>query len=148
MPYHPSRLVTLPFHYIETSSSLGGKELGRLERGPPFPTRLNGARRRVKSEVFDLFCESGADKVLLDESAVFDDALSLHFKEVQLLDKVRIVLVELSISVDISKESPVIEVVDGILENGISGSVTPEAMTEPGREQLQWLVRGVIGRGI
>ena len=98
--------------------------------------------------MLDLFCELGADKVFLDEGMVFEDTLSLHLKEVQLLDEVRIVLIELSILLDISKESPVIEVVDGILKNGISGSVTPEAMTEPGREWLQWLVRGVIGRGV
>ena len=98
--------------------------------------------------MFDLFCESGADEALLNESAVLDDTLLLHLKEVQLLDEVHIVLVKLSILVDVGEESPVIEVVDGILENGIGGSVAPEAMMEPGRKQLQWFVRGVIGRGV
>ena len=98
--------------------------------------------------MFDFFCESGADKALLNESMVLDDTLSLRLKEVQLLDKVCIVLVELSIPVDVCKESPVIKVIDGILKNGIGGSVAPEAMVEPGREWLQWFVRGIIGRGI
>ena len=86
--------------------------------------------------------------MLLNKSMVLDDALLLRFEEVQLLDEVHIVLVKLPILVDIGEESPVIKVVDSVLENGIGGSVTPEAMTEPGGEQLQWLVRGVIGRGI
>ena len=79
---------------------------------------------------------------------VLDDALSLHLKEVQLLDEVCIILVELLISVDICEESPIIEVIDGILKDGIGGLVTPEAAMEPGREWLQWLVRGIIGRGV
>ena len=98
--------------------------------------------------MLDLLCELGADKAFLDEGMVLDDALSLHLKEVQLLDEVCIILVELLISVDIREESPVIEVIDGILKDGIGGSVTPEAAMEPGRERLQWLVRGVIGRGV
>ena len=102
----------------------------------------------MKSEVFDLFGELGTDKVLLDEGTVFDNTLSLCLKEVQLLDEVHIILVKLLISVDISEESPVIEVIDSILKNGVGGLVAPEAMAEPGREQLHWLVRGVIGRSI
>ena len=145
MLYHPSRPVTSPFRYIETSSSLSREESWRLKGAPPFPSRLNGARRRAKSEVFDFLSKSGADEALFDESAVFEDALSLCFKEVQLLGEVGIVLVELLVSVDVRKESPVIEVIDGVLKNGIGGLVAPEAMTEPGGEQLQWLVRGVVG---
>ena len=98
--------------------------------------------------MFDFFCELGADEALFDKSAVLDDTLSLCLKEVQLLDEVCVVLVELPVLVDIREESPVIEVIDGVLENGVSGSVAPEAMAEPGRERLQWLVRGIIGRGI
>ena len=98
--------------------------------------------------MFDFFCKSGADEALLDKSAVLDDTLSLCLKEVQLLDEVCIVLVKLPILVDVSEESPVIEVVDSVLKNGISGLVAPEAMVEPGGEQLQWLVRGIIGRSI
>ena len=43
MPYHPSRPVTSPSHYIETSSSLVGEEVQQLEWTPPFPGQLNGA---------------------------------------------------------------------------------------------------------
>ena len=98
--------------------------------------------------MFDLLCKSGADKALLNESAVLDDTLSLRLKKVQLLDEVHIVLVELPVLVDVCKESPVIEVIDSVLENGIGGLVAPEVMVEPGRERLQWLVRGIIGRSI
>ena len=98
--------------------------------------------------MFDLFGKSGTDKALLNEGAVFDDTLLLCLKEVQLLDKVHVILVKLSILVDIGKESPVIEVIDSILENGIGGLVAPEVMAEPGRERLHWLVRGIIGRSI
>ena len=145
MLYHPSRLVTLPFHYIEMSLSLSGEESGRLEGAPPFPSQLNGAQRQVKSEVFDLFCELGADEALLNKSMVLDNTLSLCLKEVQLLEEVCIILVKLSVLVDIHEESPVIEVVDCILENGIGCPVAPEVTAEPGGEQLQRLVRGESG---
>ena len=98
--------------------------------------------------MFDFLAESGVDEAVLDKSSVLDDALLLRFEELQLLDQVCIVLVELLISVDVGKESPVVEVIDGILENGISGAVTPETMTEPGRKGLEGFVRGVIGRGV
>ena len=77
-----------------------------------------------------------------------DDTLSLCFQEVQLLDDVGIFLVILVISVDIGKESPVVEVIDGILEDSICGSVALKATTEPGGEQLHGLVRGVVGSSI
>ena len=98
--------------------------------------------------MLDLFCESGQDEVLFDKSTALDDALPFCFQEVQLLDDVGVLLVILTISVDIGKESPVIEVVDGILEDGICGLVAPKAMTEPGREQLHGFVRGVVGSGV
>ena len=88
------------------------------------------------------------DEAVLDNSVVLDDALSLCLEELQLLDQVHIVLVELAILVDVGEESPVIEVIDGILENGIGGPVTPEATAEPGGEGFQGFVRCVIGRGI
>ena len=141
MPYHPSRPVTSPPRYIETSSSLSGEESQRLEWTPLLPTRLNGARSRSKSEMFDLLAESGVDKAVLNKSSVLDDALSFCLEEFQLLDQVGIILVELSVSVDVGKESPVIEVVDGILENGVRGAVTPEAAAEPSGKGLEGFVR-------
>ena len=86
--------------------------------------------------------------MLLDDGMVFDDTLPLCLKEVQLLDKVCIVLVVLSVLVDIRKESPVIEVIDGILKNGVGGLITPEATLEPGGEWLQWFVRGLVRRSV
>ena len=98
--------------------------------------------------MLDLFCELGQDKVLFDEGVAFDDALPLCLQEVQLLDDVGVLLVILSVVVDIGKESPVIGVIDGILEDGICGLVAPKAMTEPGGEWLHWLVGGVVRGGI
>ena len=49
---------------------------------------------------------------------------------------------------DIGEESPVVKVIDSILENGISGLVAPEVMAEPGREGFQGFVRCVVRRGI
>ena len=148
MPYHPSRPVTSPSCYIETSLSLSGEESRRLERTPLRPSRLNGARRRSKSEVFDLLAESGMDEAVLDEGSVLNNALSFGLEKLQLLDQVRIILVELSVSVDVSEESPVVEVIDGILEDGIGGTVTPEAAAKPGGKGFEGFVRCVIGRGV
>ena len=148
MPYPPSRPVTSPSHYIETSSSLSGEESRQLERAPLLPSRLNGARRRSKSEMFDLLAESGVDEAVLDEGSVLDDALSFGLEELQLLDQVCIILVELLVSVDVGEEPPVIEVIDGVLENGIGGMVAPEVATKPGGEGFERFVRCVIGRGV
>ena len=82
--------------------------------------------------------------MFFDEGMAFDDALLLCLQEVQLLDDIDVFLVILPVSVDISKEPPVIEVIDGILEDGICCLIAPEVTTEPGREQLHWLVRGVV----
>ena len=98
--------------------------------------------------MFDFFSKAGVDKAVLNNSAILDNALSLCLKELQLLDQVCIVLVKLAILVDIGEESPVIEVIDGILENGIGGLVTPEVTAEPGGEGFQGFVRCVIGRGV
>ena len=141
MPYHPSRPVTSPPRYIETSSSLSGEESRRLERTPLLPTRLNGARSRSKSEMLDLLAESGVDEAVLDKSLVLDDTLSFCLEEFQLLDQVGIILVELSVSVDVGEESPVIEVVDGVLENSVGGAITPEAAAEPSGKGLEGFVR-------
>ena len=148
MPYHPSRPVTSPSRYIETSSSLSREESRRLERAPLLPSRVNGARRRSKSKVLNLLAESGVDEAVLDEGSVLDDALSFSLEELQFLDQVGVVLVELSVSVDVGEESPVIEVIDGILEDRIGGAVTPEVAAKPGGKRFEGFVRCVIGRGI
>ena len=88
------------------------------------------------------------DESVFNKGSVSDDTLLLRFKELQLLDQVCVVLVELLISMDVGEESPVIEVVDSILENGISGAVAPEATMEPGRKGLKGFVRGVIWSGV
>ena len=98
--------------------------------------------------MFDFFGKLGMDKVVLDDSAVLDNALSFCLKELQLLDQVRVVLVELMILVDVGEEFPVIKVIDGVLENGIGGPVALEATAEPGGEGFQGFVRGIIGRCI
>ena len=98
--------------------------------------------------MLDLLCKSGRDEVFLDEGVAFDDTLPLCLQEVQLLDDVGVLLVVLLVLVDIGKESPVVEVIDGILEDGVGGLVTPKATMEPGREWLHQLVRGVVGSGI
>ena len=95
-----------------------------------------------------LFCDSRGDEVLLNEGLTLDNTLLFCLQEVQLLDDVGVFLVVLSISVDVSKESPVIKVVDGVLKDGICHLVTPKATTEPGREWLHWLVRGIVGGSI
>ena len=86
--------------------------------------------------------------MLLDKGAALDNTLMFCFQEVQLLDNVGILLVILVILVDVGKESPVVEVIDGVLEDGVCGLVTPKAMTEPGREWLHGFVRGVVGSGV
>ena len=98
--------------------------------------------------MFDFLTESGVDEAVLNNSSVFDDAFSFRFEKLQLLDQVRIVLIKLSILVDIGEESPVIEVIDSILENGIGGAIAPEAAAKPGGKRLEGFVRGVIGRGV
>ena len=81
------------------------------------------------------------DEAVLDKSSVLDDALSLRLKEFQLLDQVHVILVKLLVSVDVGEEPPVVEVVDGVLENGISGTVAPEMAAKPGGEGLEGFVR-------
>ena len=75
--------------------------------------------------MFDLLAESGVDEAVLNKGSVLDDALSFGLEELDLLDQVRVILVELPVSVDVGEESPVVEVVDGILEDGIAGVIAP-----------------------
>ena len=78
--------------------------------------------------MLDLLAESGVDEAVLNKSPVLDNALSLCLEKFKLLDQVHVILVELSVSVDVCEEPPVIEVVDGVLEDGVSGVVAPEAL--------------------
>ena len=91
--------------------------------------------------MLDPVCESGCNKALLDDGMVFDGTLVICLQKLQLLGDVRAFLVVLAVLVDISEESPVIEVIDSILEDGICCLVTPEVTTEPGRQQFHWFVR-------
>ena len=83
--------------------------------------------------MLDPFCELGCDEVLLNEGAGFDGALLVCLQKLQLLGDVRAFLVVLVVLMHVGKESPVVEVVDSVLKDGICCSVTPEAMMEPGR---------------
>ena len=98
--------------------------------------------------MLNFFCMSCTDEAFLDDSTVFDGALSVGLQKLQLLDNVGIFLVILAVSMDISKESPVIEIIDSIFKDGICCMIAPEATTEPGGEQLHWFVRGVIRSSI
>ena len=98
--------------------------------------------------MLDLLAELGVDEAVLDNSLVLDDTLLFCLEKLQLLDQVCIILVELSVSVDVGEEPPVVEVVDGILENGIGGAVAPEAAAKPGGEGFKGFVRCIIRRGI
>ena len=98
--------------------------------------------------MFDLLAELGVDEPVLDKSSVLDDALSFGLEKLQLLDQVCVILVKLSVPVDVCEESPVIKVIDGVLEDSIGGVVAPEAAAEPGGEGFEGFVRCVIGRGV
>ena len=82
--------------------------------------------------MLDPVCESSGDEALLDEGMVLDGALVVCFQKLQLLDEVGAFLVILPVPVDVGEESPVIEVIDCILKDGIGCSVAPEATVEPG----------------
>ena len=98
--------------------------------------------------MLDLLCESGCNEALLNKGTGFDSALLVCLQKLQLLGDVGTFLVILAVSVHIGKESPVVKVIDGILEDGVCCSVAPEMMAEPGRQWLHWLVRGIVGGSI
>ena len=80
----------------------------------------------------DLVCELCRDKSFLAEGPSLANALAFCFQEFHLLYDVGEVLIVLSIVVDISKEAPLIKVIDSILKDGILGPISPEvaAVTE------------------
>ena len=125
MPYHPSRLVTSPTCYAETSLSLVGEETWWLDQAPPLPSQLNGAWRWSKGEVLDLFSESSCNETLLNDGMVFDSTLSVRLQKLQLLDDVGVLLIELAGSMHICKESPVVKVIDSVFKDGICCPVAP-----------------------
>ena len=98
--------------------------------------------------MLDPVCKLGCDEALLNEGMVFEGTLLVCLQKLQLLGDVRAFLVVLAVLVDIGEESPVVEVIVGILKDGICCSVAPEVMTEPGGQRLHWFVRGIIGSGI
>ena len=91
--------------------------------------------------MFDLLAELGMDEAVLNKSPVLDDALSFCLEKLQLLDQVHVILVELLVSVDIGEESPIVEVVDSVLEDGVGGAVAPEMVVKPGGKGFEGFVR-------
>ena len=102
----------------------------------------------MKCEVFDLVCKVGSNEVFFAEGVGLFVVFEVGHHELHLLCDVGAFLVILSVAVDICEESPVIEVVDCILKEGVHCLVTPKVMTEPGGEWLHWFVSGIIRRGI
>ena len=146
--HHPSRLVTLPLHYTKASSPLERGESGWLDWAPSFPGWLNGPSWWVKCKVLDLVCKGGSDKAFLTEGVGLLVVFKVCHHDFHLLHDVGALLIILLVMVDIGEESPVIKVIDGILEDGICCSVAPKVIMEPRGEQLHWFVSGIIGRGI
>ena len=98
--------------------------------------------------MFDFVHKVSSNEVLFTESVGFLVAFKLGNQELHLLHDVGAFLVILAIAVDACKESPVDEVIDTILKEGIGCPITPEVMTDPGGEWLHWFVSGIIRRGI
>ena len=82
--------------------------------------------------MFDPVCKSSCNEVLLDEGMILEGTLMICFQKLQFLGNIGALLVVLVVLMHISKESPVIKVIDGILEEGVCCLVTPEVMVEPG----------------
>ena len=148
MHYHPSRPVTLPSCYIEMSSSLIRGAMCWSCNGPLLPCWLDGPARGMDWEVFDPVRELGSDKAFFIKGTSFMNALTFYLQEFHLLGNVNEVLVILAVAMDISKETPIIKVIDSVLKNGVEGAVAPEVMTDLGREGFNQFVSGIIGRGV
>ena len=99
-------------------------------------------------EVLDPVCELCGDEAFFTEGTSLVNTLTFCLQEFHLLHDIGKVLIILAVAVDIGEEAPVIEVIDGILKDGILGTIAPEAMTDPGGEGLNQLVRGIIWGGI
>ena len=94
--------------------------------------------------MLDLVCKVGSDKLLLAEVPGLADVLDVHFYKFHFLCEVGMLLVILAVMVEVSEEPPVIEVIDHIFKESITGLVAPKSVTEPGGERLHWLVSGVV----
>ena len=81
--------------------------------------------------MLDPVCESGCNEAFLNEGVILDGALMICFQKLQFLGDIGALLVVLAVSMHISEESPVVEVVDGILKEGICCLVAPEVTAEP-----------------
>ena len=82
--------------------------------------------------MLDPVCELGCDEALLNEGMSLEGTLVICLQKLQLLGDVGALLVVLTVSVYVSEESPVIKVVNSVLEKGIHCSITPEVAAEPG----------------
>ena len=69
--------------------------------------------------MFDLVCKLHGDKTFFTEGMSLANALTLCLQELHLLCDVGEVLIILSVVVNVSKEAPVIKVIDSILKDGI-----------------------------
>ena len=98
--------------------------------------------------MLDSVYKLGTDEAFFTDGTSLANALALCLQELHFLHDVREVLVVLVVAVDIGKKAPVVEVIDGILEDGVQGAISPEAMMDPGRKGLDWFVSGVVWRGI
>ena len=69
--------------------------------------------------MLDSVCESGTDKAFFADGMSLANDLTLCLQELHFLHDVGEVLVVLVVAVDVGEEAPVIEVIDGVLKNGI-----------------------------
>ena len=82
--------------------------------------------------MLDPVSELSHNEVLLDEGTILEGTLMICFQKLELLGNVGALLIVLPVLMHVGEESPVVKVVDGVLEEGICRSVAPEAMVEPG----------------
>ena len=82
--------------------------------------------------MFDPVCEPGCNEAFLNEGAILEGTLTICFQKLQFLGNVGTLLVVLAVSMHISEESPIIEVIDSIFEEGVCCSIAPEVVVEPG----------------
>ena len=94
--------------------------------------------------MLEFVSKASSNELLLTEVSGLMHHLEVCLQKLHLLSEVCIFLVVLSVLVDVSEETPVVEVIDCILEDGIGGLVTPKLVMEPGGEGLYQLVSRVV----